>query len=284
MHNRMLTALLLTLAMTFRGAAAGPPDLTLTRKGRPRATIVLDANPTESAQFAAVELQHHLKKITGATLPIVTEGEPVEGTRILVGDSNAAGALGLRGAALQREEYVIKFLPNTLALLGHDSTSAEGGQVWPARAPGKFGRAGSFDGKQTVVAVMNCGFHDDAGTLEAWIWMPAQVSAKHGTILRLDGGGPWTYHIVQRDENSSVISYTVYDGRRGQAVRSTPLAEGWHHVAATHDVKAGVIELLIDGRSMGKRECLKTTCARMVLGIGGVPNEPTNPVGNPFLG
>ena len=83
--------------------------------------------------------------------------------------------------------------------------------------PGKFGRAGSFDGKRTVVAVTNCGFQDDAGTLEAWIWMPAQVSAMPGTILRLDGGGPWTYHIVQRDENSSGISYTTYDGSSGQA-------------------------------------------------------------------
>ena len=92
--------------------------------------------------------------------------------------------------------------------------------------------------------------------------MPAQIPATHGTILRLDGGGPWSYHILQRDMSSSVISYTVYDGRRGQAVRSGPLAEGWHHVAATHDVKAGLIELFIDGRSVGKSACLEHHVAR----------------------
>ena len=94
-------------------------------------------------------MQYHLKKITGATLPVVTDGQPVEGTRILVGESNAAGALGLHATALKREEYVIKFLPNTLALLGHDTAPADDGAVWPVRVPGKFGRPGSFDGKRT---------------------------------------------------------------------------------------------------------------------------------------
>ena len=123
---------------------------------------------------------------------------------------------------------------------------------------------------------MNCGLQDDVGTLEAWIWMPAQIPATHGTILRLDGGGPWSYHILQRDMSSSVISYTVYDGRRGQAVRSGTLAEGWHHVAATHDVKAGQIELFIDGRSVGKSACLNTMCARACSASAACPT--TRPV------
>ena len=90
----VLTAFLLALAATSWGTAASPPELTLTRDGRPQATSVLRHRSNKSAQFAAVELQYHLKKITGETLPVVTDGQPVEGTRILVGDSNAARGAG----------------------------------------------------------------------------------------------------------------------------------------------------------------------------------------------
>lgn len=56
----------LTLAATSTALAA-PPDVTLTlaREGHPAATIVVAKQPTRAAQFAACELQWHLKQITG---------------------------------------------------------------------------------------------------------------------------------------------------------------------------------------------------------------------------
>jgi hypothetical protein len=82
--------------------AASPargPSLTLTEDGKPAASIVIASQaPTQSAQFAALELQDQIRRITGATLPIVTDKEQVSGVRILVGESQATRDLGLKSA------------------------------------------------------------------------------------------------------------------------------------------------------------------------------------------
>ncbi len=279
----LLLSLLLADALLGPGRASAAPKLTLARDGRPAATIVLAAEPTQSAQFAATELQFHVKKITGALLPIAFEGEKVAGTRILVGESEATRALGVRAGDLRPQEYLIRFLPDTLVLLGRDDPVAKTGQMVPARAPGKFGLAAQFDGVHTAVSVAECGFDDDAGTMEAWIWMPAETREKHGTLLRLDGGGPWTYHILQRDAKSNRISYTTYDGAKGHGLASQPLSEGWHHVAGTHDAKAGKMALYVDGQLVSTTDYVKTTCRGATLGIGGIAADQGT-VGNPFQG
>ncbi|MCL5103203.1 MAG: DUF4838 domain-containing protein [Armatimonadetes bacterium] len=71
--------------------------------------------------YAASELQSHVKKITGATLPIVTDDVNLQGTRILVGESAATAALGLHSSDFDQQEYLIKFMPNTLVLMGRDA-------------------------------------------------------------------------------------------------------------------------------------------------------------------
>ena len=43
-----------------------------------------------------------------------------DGTKILVGESDAARALGYRHDALAEQEYVIKTFPHNLLLMGHD--------------------------------------------------------------------------------------------------------------------------------------------------------------------
>ncbi|MBP88036.1 MAG: hypothetical protein CMJ64_15140 [Planctomycetaceae bacterium] len=63
--------------------------LKLATDGRAQSTIVLAEKPTAAAQLAAFELQYYLEKISGAKLPIVREPQAVEGTAILVGDSQA---------------------------------------------------------------------------------------------------------------------------------------------------------------------------------------------------
>lgn len=263
--------------------AADPVAFTLAREGRPAATIVTAKAATVAANLAALELQAHIRQITGATLPIVADDVPVTGARILVGESAATRALHLSPGALKYQEYLVQFTPDALVLLGRDdpTTVAEGG--FP-RAAGKFGRALACDGEKTALMVGDPGFSDEAGTMEAWVWMPAEAPpAKHGTILRLDGDNPWTYHIVQRDMKTSSISYVTYDGKAGRGIASGPLAEGWHHVVATHDLAAAKMELFIDGKSVGTAPYVKTTCSRAALGIGGIPSD-TGPTGNPFRG
>lgn len=103
-------------------AAPAPPRtaLTLARAGQPAATIVIAEEATRAAQFAAYELQWHLQQISGAQLPIVRDDATVSGVRLLVGESQATQALGLKAAGLKTQEYLIRFAPGTLVLMGRD--------------------------------------------------------------------------------------------------------------------------------------------------------------------
>lgn len=102
-----------------RGAAAGP--LTLTRDGQPAAVIVLAEKPTRAAQFAALELRWHVKAISGAVLPIERGSSSAEGnTRIYIGDTSRARALGLTQEAFKLQEYAVRFGKNELVLVGKD--------------------------------------------------------------------------------------------------------------------------------------------------------------------
>ncbi|MBI3922415.1 MAG: DUF4838 domain-containing protein [Armatimonadetes bacterium] len=284
-------AMLLLLPTLLSSFADGSPDrqrpkdFQVVANGKPIATIVLAMKPTRSAEFAAAELRDHVRKITGATLPIVTDAEKVTGPRILVGESSATRALKLHMKDFKSQEYLIRFLPNTLVLMGKDDIAGPSDSPMPERVEGKFGKALRFDGTTDVFTVADCGFNDESGTMEAWFWMPSEPQkSKHGTILRLDGADPWTYHIIQRDMDSSGISYTTYDGTNGHGLRSKELEEGWHHVVGTHDVASGKMALFVDGISCGTTDYVKTTCKGALMGIGGMPGGSGSAIGNPFKG
>lgn len=93
--------------------------VTLVKDGAPAATIVVPQPPGPS-WFAAGELQFHVKKITGVTLPIVKAGEATSGTVIFVGMCEQTRAVGLKYHALKDQEYVITNAPAGLILIGHD--------------------------------------------------------------------------------------------------------------------------------------------------------------------
>jgi hypothetical protein len=276
---RLLTPLCLILTLA---AAAHAGTFTLTKNGRPAATIVIAADPTPAAGFAAAELQAHVYRITGARLPVVPDTAAVKGPRILIGDSAATRKLGFRADQFRDQEHCIRFRPDTLVLMGCDNV-AQGSRSAPKTVEGKFGRAQEFAGSQAI-EVSNFDFDDNAGTMEAWVWMPAATQEKHGTILRLDSGDPWTYHIIQRDANSSYISYTTYDSKRGHGLRSGELAEGWHHIVGTHDAAAGKMELFIDGKSVGQSDYVKTDCRGTHVGVGAYSHGGGAIAGNPFVG
>ena len=94
--------------------------LLLVKDGVPAATIVIGKEASRSAQLAAVELQYHIEKISGAKLPIATDEDKIKGARILVGASAATRALGLSNRDFKTQEYLIRFLPGTLILMGKD--------------------------------------------------------------------------------------------------------------------------------------------------------------------
>ena len=76
-----------TMALGMWSDQAESGEFLLVRDGKPTATIVIATKAPEPAKFAAKELQGHVRKITGATLPVKTDSEKVEGPRILLGQA-----------------------------------------------------------------------------------------------------------------------------------------------------------------------------------------------------
>ncbi len=108
------------LAVKMALAAQSEVTVALARDGEPVATIVIAKEPTRVAQFAAYELQWHLKEITGGDFRIVNEGESTDGLAILVGDSQPVRAMGIKLDEFEKQEYVIRFTPESLVLAGRD--------------------------------------------------------------------------------------------------------------------------------------------------------------------
>ncbi|NLO72701.1 MAG: DUF4838 domain-containing protein, partial [candidate division WS1 bacterium] len=118
----LCTAWLLSLGGLGSSASAQPEySLTLVHDGQPTSAIVLAGRATRAAQFAALELQEHVRLITGATLPIVTNPSEAAGVHIYVGESPGTRRMGLRNDSFGVQEYLVRFLPEALVLMGHDA-------------------------------------------------------------------------------------------------------------------------------------------------------------------
>lgn len=102
------------------GPSATSPSFDLVRDGLPACAIVVADQPGPAARLAALELQSHVLQVTGAEIPIRSEKDTVTGRRVLVGESTATRALGLRGADFASQEYLIAVRPDTLVLIGRD--------------------------------------------------------------------------------------------------------------------------------------------------------------------
>ncbi|NQU39010.1 MAG: DUF4838 domain-containing protein [Lentisphaerae bacterium] len=122
-------------------AMRSAPAITLVQDGLPTATIVvraevLEAKPYQPARrgvdakggikLAALDLQHYVEKISGATLPIVADSAAPSGALILVGASmlteSLAGVKIPSGCTSERKEeaYLIHCKDDTLLLAGND--------------------------------------------------------------------------------------------------------------------------------------------------------------------
>ncbi|NUQ65302.1 MAG: DUF4838 domain-containing protein [Pirellulales bacterium] len=92
------------------------------------AVIVTPEKPLPVVQAAAEELQYHIRRASGAELPIVTESQrPESRPCVLLGTTKAAQAAGLRVPADTPNCFVIKLVGNSLLILGDDS---EGQPFW----------------------------------------------------------------------------------------------------------------------------------------------------------
>lgn len=97
----------------------------IVRDGKPACAIVVAEHPSRAAQLAALELQSHVLKMTGVELPLRPDADSAPGAHILVGESAATRALGLRGTDFPSQGYLIGFRTNALVLIGRDWADTE---------------------------------------------------------------------------------------------------------------------------------------------------------------
>ena len=284
-------AILAWQATSYGMASAWRKPVELARNGEATATLVVTAQPSAEAWFAAHELRNHLRQITGAEFRIVTDDVTLDGPRILVGESAATRALGLKSADFQPQEYLIQFRPDTLVLMGRDAQSplpsrlhASGKAVY---AEGRAGKALEFGTGLDAILVQPHNISDAAGTFDAWAWLePAAPGDGIGTLFRLDGPSPWCYLLLQIQDNGVVFASFNSKGEIGNSVKSKPIArETWHRVTATYDAAAAKMELFVDGVSQGTAPYQPSVVARAPhLTIGAVIAGGDGAPGNKFRG
>ncbi len=261
-------------------AASGTQGLELVRNGTARASIMLSAAPTRSAVFAAEELQYHIQLITGVRLPVVTDAESPEGPLVCVGASRYTQAMGIREAALGPGEYLIRYRPDRLVLMGCDDATLE-----PYRSPWRLtdspmGKALVFGAENASVSLGRV-WDDDAGCAEAWVRFD-DGQTTDGTIIRVDSPAPWTYQIIQRIGGTNRANYRLYDGDQVTSLESAELASGWHHIQAEWSMAEGLIRLWVDGVKHGEATYRRTACAKSNVFVGGYPYSAA--VGNRLQG
>jgi len=119
--SSLRTPLVIVAALLLLAAVASA-DVTLVRAGQPVATIVLDEKPTKAAQLAAFELVEHVKLITGVELPVMSDALkiPTNHVPVLIGESAATRALGLKSADFSVEQYLVRVDAKRVVLIGLD--------------------------------------------------------------------------------------------------------------------------------------------------------------------
>ena len=175
----MITAILTLGFYVSISAAEGRllVEMTLVSEGKPSASIVIAQNPTPSARLAALELQYHIRMITGTIIPIRTDSQEITGTRILVGESKLTNALGIKGDNFKPLEYLIQFRPDTIILIGRDLQDTEenrkelgrdtyGSTIQSSRHQIDYHKA-TGQTEQDAISIKLPGFFDDQGTCYA---------------------------------------------------------------------------------------------------------------------
>lgn len=127
---------LLALGLAMVGFAAEPAFIV--EDGEAKAEIVMPENPPDSVQYAALELQTYIEKMTGARLPIIPDialakdesahlltryppETPSLPIRIYVGQSWHTDQLGITTEGLKWGGYRVKSGKDWLVLMGRDS-------------------------------------------------------------------------------------------------------------------------------------------------------------------
>jgi len=130
MKHTITVLSLVTCGLCAVSVAPAVGETFLVEDGRPRAQIVLAEDPPRTTRLAARELQTYVEKISGATLPIVTEPRGDLPVRVYVGRSAHTERLGIAAGDLEHGAYRIVSGDDWLVLIGDDSDFTPVGP-WP---------------------------------------------------------------------------------------------------------------------------------------------------------
>lgn len=162
----------------------------LVKDGLPLSEIVIAEQPPRMVKLAAAELQEYVRKISGATLPIVTAPSAGTSVQIYVGRSPHTDRLKVDDEGLKHGAFRIITGKNHLVLLGHDSD-------FTPKEP-------YLNGYSDLPRLMK---EWDALTGEKWGFAHGNLYKEHSGLLKI-----WA-----RDERGSLNA--VYEFLRRQGVR-----------------------------------------------------------------
>jgi hypothetical protein len=148
---------------TAHVASAAPADTApIVTDGRAAATIVVPDQPASAVETAVDELVRFVEKSTGVKLSAVKDsdrGEAAGGTLISIGPTRLAEQAGLLADPQPDEFFAVRWVGDTVFLLGNDSVTQGAIKVWPGggRRP-PVGQSEMFLGSldATVWFIENC--------------------------------------------------------------------------------------------------------------------------------
>lgn len=125
----------LWVAFASGALSAWPQDVELVSGGSARAEIVVSETPASVVRFAALELQAHVRAMTGVELPIVADGARTGAYPIFIGGGTSA-TQDFDFGRLPEQGYVVDVGETRTALVGRDSARSNDVSVVYGENPG----------------------------------------------------------------------------------------------------------------------------------------------------
>jgi hypothetical protein len=168
----------------------------LVRDGRPAADIVISTNPGIAVRWAALDLQEHIKKMSGARLEIASAPLEQFKSHVYVGTSAFTAGLGFNPAAFTNSGFEIIAKDNYVILAGQDILrkasrfmGPAGLKLWHEFCGEKFNYGRGEEGMGTFNAGLQMFTNDDPGTWYAVAELLEQLGVRfyapydNGTVI-----------------------------------------------------------------------------------------------------